>query len=167
MTLFQQAWHVVLRRTRADWLVLAAASLVVFLAVTLLAAGVIYGDAVALSGLHRALGDAPVGQADLQVSVAGVDHETERSNAVGHTVRDLFGSLDPAVVAFGRSGSFALPGQVPTAVSELAVFDFADGIEKHATLVQGAWPQAASGGLVGAVVSEAVAKGLALSVGDM
>src|SRR5437879_5915251 len=102
MSLLQGAWHVVVRRTRADWLVLAAAALVVFLAVTLLAAGVIYGDAVALSGLHRALRDAPVGQANLQVSVAAIDHPTERTSAVRHTIDDLFGPLAPAVIASGR-----------------------------------------------------------------
>ncbi|MDP9273659.1 MAG: FtsX-like permease family protein [Chloroflexota bacterium] len=166
MSLLQEAWHVVIRRTRADWLVLAAAALVVFLAVTLLAAGAIYGDAVALSGLHRALRDAPVGQSNLQVSVAAIDHPTERTAAVNRTIDDLFGSLEPAVIASGRSGSFALPGQDHASVSELAVFDFADGIADHATLAQGAWPATGARGTVEAAISEAVAQGLGLKVGD-
>jgi hypothetical protein len=166
MSLLQEAWHVVIRRTRADWLVLAAAALVVFLAVTLLAAGAIYGDAVALSGLHRALRDAPVGQSNLQVSVAATDHPTERTAAVNRTIDDLFGSLEPAVIASGRSGSFALPGQDPASVSELAVLEFADGIADHATVAQGAWPATGAGGTVEAAISEAVAQGLGLKVGD-
>ena len=166
MSLLQDAWHVVVRRTHADWLVLAAAALVVFLAVTLLAAGVIYGDAVALSGLHRALRDAPVGQANLQVSVAAIDHPTERTSAVRHTIDDLFGPLAPAVIASGRSGSFALPGQDPASVSELVVLDFADGIADHATLAQGRWPTPGTGSTVEAAISEAVAHGLAIKLGD-
>jgi len=49
----------VIRRSRADWPVLAAAWLLVLCAIALVAAATMYNDAVAAGGLHRAIRDAP------------------------------------------------------------------------------------------------------------
>lgn len=54
------AWRLVLKRAAHDRLVVAAAFLTILLAVTLLASGPVYAEAVALSGLRRTLEDAPV-----------------------------------------------------------------------------------------------------------
>ena len=55
--------RVSLRRSRADWPIVLAAGVMCTLAATLLAAGVMYGDAVSLASLHRTLADAPVDRA--------------------------------------------------------------------------------------------------------
>ncbi|HTG41952.1 MAG TPA: hypothetical protein VK697_10110, partial [Methylomirabilota bacterium] len=49
----------VVRRSLADWPVVLAAWLLLVSATTLLATGVVYGDAVASSGLHRSILAAP------------------------------------------------------------------------------------------------------------
>ena len=46
-------FRMVLQRSLADWLIVAATWLVVLCAATLVAIGVLYGDAVALTGLRR------------------------------------------------------------------------------------------------------------------
>ena len=68
ISVFAAAWRVILKRTGADWLILAAATLIILLSTTLLAAGPIYAGAVTLSGLHRTLADAEVIEADVQIA---------------------------------------------------------------------------------------------------
>ena len=53
------------RRSRADWPIVASAGLICVLAATLLAAGSIYAGAVSIAGLQRVLADAPVTQANI------------------------------------------------------------------------------------------------------
>lgn len=167
MSLLQDAWHVVLKRTRTDWLVIGAAGLIILLAVTLLSAGMIYGDAVALSSLHRSLRDAPGTQANLQATVpADAERIGAQDPAVRRTLAGVFGGLSPTVEASGTSGSFALPGQDPNAVTDLAEFAFFEGIDRHATLLKGAWPAGQGPGTVEAVVSQPVANDLQLQVGS-
>ena len=55
MRSFLGAWLVSLRRTRADWPIVATAALIALLAATLLAAGPIYSAAVAQAGLADAV----------------------------------------------------------------------------------------------------------------
>ena len=57
--LLVSAWRLVLKRAASDRLVVAAAFVTVLLTATLLAAGPIYSEGVALSGLRRTLADAP------------------------------------------------------------------------------------------------------------
>jgi hypothetical protein len=167
MSLLQDAWHVVLKRTRTDWLVLGAAGLIILLAVTLLSAGMIYGDAVALSSLHRSLRDAPGTQANLQATApANADRFGAQDAAVRRTLTNVFADLAPTIEASGLSGSFALPGQDPNAVTDLAEFAFFQGMDQHATLVHGAWPADEGSGTVQAAVAEPVATALRLEVGS-
>ena len=51
--------RVVLQRSYADWLIVAATWLVILCATALVAIGVMYGDAVAKTGLDRILADQP------------------------------------------------------------------------------------------------------------
>ncbi|MGH9173023.1 MAG: FtsX-like permease family protein, partial [Vicinamibacterales bacterium] len=66
----------------------------------------------------------------------------------------------------GRSDSFALPEQPGEEVSELAIYAFYDNLAGHATLVEGSWPEHAPSGPVPAIISDATAELLGLSVGD-
>ena len=60
----------VVQRSLADWPVVLAAWLLLVCATTLLATGVVYGDAVASGGLHRALLAAPPATRALDVSLS-------------------------------------------------------------------------------------------------
>ena len=66
--LFLAAWRLVLKRAASDRLIVGAAFVTVLLAAALLAAGPIYSEAVALSGLERTLEDAPARDSGLEVS---------------------------------------------------------------------------------------------------
>ena len=160
-------WRVSLERMRADWPIVGAAWLITLLAATLLAAGPIYSSAVSLAGLHRVLADAPVPSANVQVTFRADVSEAEAYNTnVSRMLREAMGDVPVTVVWSGRSNTFALPGQHPEQVRDLATLGFADGIEEHTTLVAGSWPVDAGGGTVGVALSEEVAAELGAAIGD-
>ena len=164
VSIFAAAWRVIIKRGRADWLILAAALLIVTLATTLLSSGPIYASAVGLSGLHRTLHDAAVGDANVQISARIVPDDVRRfDDAVVRIGTEAFAATGGPIVRTGVSDSYALPDQEE--VRDLAVFSFFDGIDQHATLVAGRWPETTSG-VVEAALSDEAARMLALSVGD-
>ena len=162
------AWRVSLYRTRADWPIVAAAWLIVLLAATLLAAGPIYSSAVSLAGLHRVLEDAPVADANIEVTarvnLADAGLVVER---VATQLRAISERVDVGVVTAGRSDTFTLPGQLADEVRDLAVLGFLDGIEEHASLISGAWPATAgTGEPMQVAIGEQIADTLGLGLGD-
>ena len=167
ISVFAAAWRVILKRTGADWLILAAATLIILLSTTLLAAGPIYADAVTLSGLHRTLADAEVIEADVEISsrVRPEDYR-DMNDRVASEAGNAFAPTGATVERMGRSDSFALPGQTEGEVRDLTVFGFFDNLQNHATLVAGVWPEGATSGPVATVVSDATAELLELSVGQ-
>jgi hypothetical protein len=139
------AWRVSLHRTQADWPIVAAAGLIALLAATLLAAGPIYSSAVSVAGLHRQLESAPVADAGVQV-VARVDPTAvgAADAAVHDELGAAFGPVGLDVTAIGISDSFTLPGQDPDEIRDLATLGSLEGVEEHAELLDGAWPETAS-----------------------
>jgi FtsX-like permease family len=139
------AWRVSLHRTRADWPIVAAAGLIALLAGTLLAAGPIYSSAVSVAGLHRQLESAPVADAGVEV-VARVDPTAvgAADAAVHDALRAAFGPIGLDVVPLGVSDSFTLPGQDPDEIRDLATLGSLEGVEQHAELLDGVWPETAS-----------------------
>ena len=79
VSLLAAARGIVARRTAHDWLIAAAASLIILLATTLLSAGVIYSGAVSESGLRRSLADADPVAANVEVLVMVTDTQTGRT----------------------------------------------------------------------------------------
>ncbi|MCO5176807.1 MAG: FtsX-like permease family protein [Thermomicrobiales bacterium] len=164
VAIFAAAWRVIIQRGRADWLILAAALLIVTLATTLLSSGPIYASAVGLSGLHRTLNDAPVAESNVQISARIVPDDVRRfDDAVVRIAGDAFAATGGPIVRVGVSDSYALPDQEN--VRDLAIFSFYDGIEQHATIADGRWPETASG-IVETAISDASAELLGLSIGD-
>jgi len=161
--------RVSLRRSRADWPIVLAAGLMCTLAATLLAAGVMYGDAIALASLHRTLADAPPTEVNVE-AIARVtpDGLPALDGTVTAALDQAFASPG-SVVRVVRSDSFELPGQSEAGVRDLAVLGFAEGIDAHATLVSGAWPTdgAASDEPVPVAISDRVAEALGLGIGDL
>ncbi|HAX26242.1 MAG TPA: hypothetical protein DCX80_14570, partial [Chloroflexi bacterium] len=164
LSIFAAAWRVILKRGRADWLILAAALLIITLATTLLSSGPIYAAAVSLSGLHRTLHDAPVAAANVQISARIVPDDLQRfDDAVVRVGSGAFAATGGPIARTGVSDSYALPNQQD--VRDLAVFSFFDGIENHATMVDGRWPQTMSNPIE-AVLSDEAGRLLGLSVGN-
>jgi FtsX-like permease family protein len=165
--LFLAAWRLVLKRAASDGFIVGAAFVTVLLAASLLAAGPIYSDAVALSGLERTLAEAPARESGVQVSgripLADAD---KTANRVERGIRDVFDTEGVAVHESGMSDSYSLPAGRGLPKDGLAVFGFYEGLEQNATLVSGVWPPSARGGAVEAALPVPAAEALGLAPGD-
>ena len=164
--LLVSAWRLVLKRAASDRLVVAAAFVTVLLTATLLAAGPIYSEGVALSGLRRTLADGPAQERGLQVSARV--HAEAYASASARVTREVMSTLGSGsrVYKSAMSDSFAVPAREGRPRDALAVFAFYDGISDHAQLVSGRWPKAGGGAGVEAVLSTSAASRLALTAGD-
>jgi hypothetical protein len=156
----------VVQRSLADWPVVLAAWLLLVSATTLLATGVIYGDAVASGGLHRSILAAPPATRTIDVSLSA---ERAAIEGLDTTIRP---ALQTALAASGgevvrvvRSGPFADPATPSDNVHDLTLLESLDGLEAHASLVDGAWPHA-GGQPLEATLSDAAAAAMRLKVGD-
>jgi hypothetical protein len=168
LTILAAARGIVVNRTRADWLIVAAAALIILLATTLLSAGMIYAGAVSQSGLQRTLRDAPVRDANVEVSArVTVDGLASTDQRIRGEAASTFGGIGAEVVRVGESDSFQLPDGLGEADrTNLTLLGFYDRIDEHATLVSGTWPTAATAGAVPVAISESTATLLSLVVGD-
>jgi FtsX-like permease family len=159
--------RVVLHRSLADWLIVTAVWLVIACATTLLAIGVLYGDAVALSGLQRVIADQPAGATSIVVDMR-VDAEELASvdEVVSGQVRRVLGWTDGELARVVRSGTYDLDRAVAgVGATDLTLFIAADRLEHHATVVEGAWPSTGDEPM-GVAISSAAADSLGLRVGD-
>ena len=160
------AWRVVVKRAAADRLMLTAAAITVVLATTLLAAGPIYSDAVTLSALRRTLEAVPTDEANVEISVLVKPEDASAVDDVARNeIRRTFSSVDHEISESAVSDSYALPQQTDGDAVDIAVFQYLDGIENHATLTAGSWPER-SDGAHQTVISDRLAANRRLSVGD-
>jgi hypothetical protein len=154
----------VLRRAASDLLIVAAAFVTILLAATILAAGPIYANAVAASGLERTLADAPARDSGLQVSARIPLDDLDRTSArVERTLKDAFGDASAPVYRSAVSDSYELPAARGREQGSLAVFAFYDDLPANADLVGGRWPSA--GASTEAVLSVGAARSLGLARG--
>ena len=165
--------QVSLRRSRAAWPIVASAGLICLLAASLLAAGPMYAGAVAIAGLQRVMTDAPVSEANIEVSMRlDPDAAGDADRVVTPELERALGDVGGTIRRSGRSDSFGRPGPATGPRTDLIEVGFAEGIEDHATLVAGSWPvpipaeEAAAEAAMPVAVSENVAESLALAVGD-
>ena len=159
--------RIVLHRSVADWLIVAATWLVIACATTLLALGVLYGDAVALSGLREVLASESAERTSVTVEMrVAPDELASVDEVVSRQTRRILGWTGGELARTLRSGTYDLAGAVEAAgESDLAVFESSTRLEGHATLVDGAWPTAGADPVEVAISSRA-ADALALAVGD-
>jgi len=137
----------------------------ILLAATILAAGPIYANAVAASGLERTLADAPARDSGLQVSARiPLDDLDRTSPRVERTLKDAFGDASAPVYRSAVSDSYELPAARGREQGSLAVFAFYDDLPANADLVGGRWPSA--GTSTEAVLSVGAARSLGLALGD-
>jgi len=156
----------VVQRSLADWPVVLAAGLLLVCATTLLATGVVYGDAVASGGLHRSILAAPPSTRGVEVALSSEPAAIDGLDAaIRPTIQASIAATGGEIARVVRTGSFADPAIAPDQVHDLTTFTSFDGIEAHATLVEGAWPHAGADPLE-ATLSEAAATALGLHLGD-
>ena len=97
-----------MQRSLADWPVVLAALLLLICATTLLATGVVYGDAVAAGGLHRALLDEPASGRSVVVSLsADPAHLSDVDAVVRPALADAMATTGGDILRAVRTGSFA------------------------------------------------------------
>ena len=156
----------ILKRARADWLVMVAALTTVVMATTLLAAGPIYADAVTISTLRQTLDDAETRDANIEIAIGAVPAQFGvLDEAVVSTVGQ---NLDRAGASLHRVisvGAFELPVQLSPDTTDIVEFRFMEGIDSYASLIAGHWPGNDSSH-VEVSISESVAGLLDLELGD-
>jgi len=161
------AWRIVLKRGAADWLILSAVAVTVVLATTLLATGPIYSDAVTLGALQRTLEASPVDEANIQISVRVKPESVSLANdVVGTQVARAFTAVEYDVYENVTAESYTLPAQMDDGVVDIAIFQYFEGVESHASLTAGAWPKP-SGSLLEVAISDRLASNLELTIGDV
>jgi hypothetical protein len=144
---------------------LLAAFLVLLASTTLIAAGVVYGEAVAVGGVRRAIADAPpAGQGMLVTSASAAADVPAVDAAVRAELHAAMAPTDGTVSLQLGSGPFARDGD-PAAGGRLVRVAAIEGIAEHADLTAGTWPVAGAP-VLEAVVSEGAAAELGLAVGD-
>ncbi|HEY6634058.1 MAG TPA: ABC transporter permease [Acidimicrobiia bacterium] len=160
------AMRAVLKRMRADWLIVGAAFTTVTLAAILLASGPIYADAVTVSALQRSLAEAPVGDANVNVEAlvfpASYD---EVDRLVRSIVTESLPGIGTTIHTHLEADAYELVGRSDDDVTLLASVQSFPGIEDAASLVTGTWPQA--GTSLETTVHAAAAAELQLEVGDL
>ncbi|HJW21699.1 MAG TPA: ABC transporter permease [Candidatus Limnocylindrales bacterium] len=163
-------WRVSLRRTRADWPVVAAAWLIILLSATLFAAGPLYSSAASLAGLQRTLADASVPDTTIAVSLyrgpAGVADADQTVRAeLDAAIAPLSGPIDRDLQG---TASLDLPAGLSTGAGDQATLGSLDGLADHAALVRGDWPVArtSASGAIEVVLVDPAASALGLQVGQ-
>lgn len=167
LSILVTAWRLVVKRALADWLILVAALVTIILATTLLAAGPIYADAVTLSAVRRTLTDAPVTEANVEITVRSTPADAlavdELVNAQAARAFDATGGV---IYRRAVSESYALPEQPTDEVTDLVLIQAFEQLTEHATIVEGAWPQPTSSEPYAVAISEPAAAVLGIQVGD-
>lgn len=137
-------------RLRADWAIVAAAWALLLCSTTLLTAGTLYGDTVALGGIRAAINESPVAERAIVVhtttlapAVAGLDGSVR--SELARTIERSGGEI----ATIDRADPFAVAGVDPATVTTLIGLAAYEGIERHAAIVEGRWAVA------GAAIHEA------------
>lgn len=154
-----------LRRVWAEWPVATASFLLILGATSLLASGALYGDAVGLAGLQQALRAVPPTDRSVILRTTGRVEDVEGIDVIATTeMQALVSPSGGSVFRVIRSDAFS-EAAIDEPTTDLSLIASYEGIESHATLVDGAWP---AGGRepIEAVLSEPAAAPLGLELGD-
>jgi hypothetical protein len=158
----------VMRRARAQRLVLTAALATILLATVLLCGLTLYGDSAADSGLRTALASAPSAATVTQVSgPTSAQRFAAQDRTVGDAARRDLWMLPVATHVSARSASYAISGRTTRGQPDLATFHFFTGLETHARLTSGRWPAQSQTGRVSTAVVEPAATALGLHPGSI
>jgi hypothetical protein len=158
------AWRNVAKRLTVDWLILSAGAVTILLAMVLLAAGPIYADAVTQSALSRSLSSADPADATVEVEVRTppAEYDVVDGIATSH-LEAAFSGVDITIHRAIESETIGLGTDTGDGPVELAQFRHMEGVEDHAALVAGAWPEDTG---TQTAISEATADLIGAEIGD-
>lgn len=158
--------RVVVQRSFADWLIVAATWLVILCATTLVAIGVLYGDAVALTGLRQVLADQPPVTTAVAVDTrVSADELADVEPKIDRQLSRILGWTGGELISVRQSETYALPDQSSDDRTDLALFATYEGLDRHVDLIAGELPTDGADPMEVAV-SSAVAENLGLTVDD-
>ena len=156
-------WRALLHRIRSDWPVVLAAGLLLLCATTLLAAGSVYGDVVALGGMRQAILDAPPEHRVVVISSSAAPGDVGAlDDVITEEATEVLGDGGGEIGFVATSAAFERRQAADAPLVRLGAYR---GIADHAELIEGAWPAAAGEPIEGAL-SEGAAEALGLGVGD-
>ncbi len=164
----------VIRRSLANWRLLATVGVGVVTAAALMASVVLYSDAVRDLGLRYALRNAEPADRNVRVVISGrpmLDDYRQRRETVDDLLERYLGGVIDETIRFGRTATFyvTLPGALvpPDEDRPRGHFQFADRAADHIELVEGRWPAAPGPGAGGTapVLEAAIGKEAADRVG--
>lgn len=160
-------WRLASGRIREDWRFLVGVWLLLACATTLLASGVLYGDAVAVGSLRAAIRAAPIAA---QAILVETDLTPEQARAEDPPVRAslaaALGRPGGEVMQEARSGSLLPIGlKGSTTAPILTYLESATGASAHAALVAGRWARPGHEPLE-ATIAEPAARAMGLAIGD-
>ena len=168
------------RRLRSSWMLLAVSSFGILTAVTLMAVGALYSQALAEGGLRHTVALAPQIGLNAQVSVQNrplgpADYHQLRA-AVEPKMDESLGRLIQGVERSGRAQAnlpltLTSDGRPPSRGGRAGQPFFLTGFREHAKIVEGRWPEAApvihdSGIHFETVVGRQTATNMAFEVGQ-
>jgi len=159
-------WRLALGRIRADWRFLIGVWLLLACSTTLLAAGVVYGDAVAVGSLRSAIRSAPLGDQGVSARSAVTGTQLEGiDGAIRAAMEESLGEPAGVVSLVARSGSYIRAGSASATGSALTLLESIDDPARHATLVDGRWPTPRADP-VEATISAAAGDAMQIHLGD-
>ncbi|MFI7707000.1 FtsX-like permease family protein [Nonomuraea sp. NPDC049480] len=132
----------VVKRAFSEPLLLLAAFGSILLATTTLVALTMYASSIADAGVRRTMETASYHQTAATISTLVTAETFPRYD---RAVRDELArayTRAPAITTSFRSDSYVMPGQDGKELPELLRFGSHDGLDRHAELVSGTWPQA-------------------------
>ncbi len=157
----------VLRRVRAQRVVLGAAFATILLAATVLSLIGLYVALVTANGMQRALAQAPPPDRAMEVR-EGIEEAATfptRDTEVRTALAGAFQVVGADVFGSAVSSSYALPFQPGREVRNLTVFAFYDQLRDQTSLVDGRWPRPTGSGTVPVALSLSAARELDLAPG--
>jgi hypothetical protein len=159
-------WRLARGRIRADWRFLLGVWLLLACATTLLASGILYGDAVAVGSLRAAIRGVAAADQGVEIASNLPPAQVADSDAtIKAALREALGGPGGTIGLELRSTSLVPTGLAAgTASQHLTLLESDDDVGARSHLVSGAWP--APGHVpVQAVLSQAAARALALTIG--
>ena len=155
-----------LRRSRADLPVVIASFALLASALSLLAAGTLYTDAVTLAGLHRELSSAPAQDRAIVVRTKILPERLPTAEAaIVPELQRAIAETGGEIAVVLHSSAYADAAADPDAVTDLTQFGSFEGIQGHAELVDGRWATPGQNPIE-ATLSQPAAAALGVKTGD-
>jgi hypothetical protein len=158
------------RRTLADWPMVAAAWLITVLAATLVSTGPIYSSAASVAGVRRAIAEASAADTTVRAAFfASAKSALEVERPIRQEFASAMGELGGSIIRDERSTeTFEIPGQEGATVQDRAMLGALDGLADHATLTAGSWPAqtTAGSGPMEVALLDSIARRLDLTAGE-